>query len=155
MRTHLLATAPLAALLLFGPPSIKVTQVTSPTPNGPVFAIEAHHHVSTERISVTGRVEGFENGRRTSRALALTSTGAGEYAVTKQWAAGQPWVLVFTIRSTDHDALGVAEAMVKLGADGKVGAIEYPMQRLEKGYPWPRKVAAAEIDAALKQLGAK
>lgn len=155
MSTRPLALVPLAATLFFGPPSIKVTQVRSPVPNGPVFAIEAHHHVSTDRIAVTGRVEGIENGRRTTRALALTSTGAGEYAVTKQWAAGQPWVLVFTIRSTDHDSLGVAEAMVPLAADGKVGAIEYPTQRLERGYPWPRRVAAGEIDAALRRLGAR
>jgi len=144
---------------LLGPPSIKVDAVTNPATapvKGAVFIVTGRHHVNGEDVLVAGRAEGIVAGKRVTRPLTLTPTGSdGVFAVTRQWAAGQPWVLVFTVNVPVHDSNGFAEAAVRIAADGRVAGIDYPMGKLAGGYPWPRKVAADEIDAALSAMAAK
>ncbi|MEP7346067.1 MAG: hypothetical protein ABI877_12400 [Gemmatimonadaceae bacterium] len=145
------------AALLFGPPSIKVETVTNPADaavKGAVFMIVARHHVSADSVEVTARAEGVIAGARVSRVLTLTPTArTGVFGVKRQWDEAQPWVLVFTVASKAHDKDGVAEAVVRLSAGGRVLGIDYPMGKLAGGYPWPRKVTAEEIDAALTTMG--
>ena len=154
-----LAAVASVATLIFGPPNIKVEAVTNPAAapvKGAVFMVVARHHVSPDNIQVTGRAEGVVAGTRISRALTLTAAASpGVYGVTPQWDAGQPWVLVFTVSSKEHDPDGVAEAAVRLSADGRVLGIDYPMAKLANGYPWPRKVTAKEIDTALAAMTPK
>ena len=151
-----LATITTLTAVLFGPPSIKVEAVTNPTTApvpGAVFMITARHHLSTEGVEVTGRAEGVVAGKRVSRALTLAPTAsAGVYGVTRQWEAGQPWVLVFAVSSKAHEPGGVAEAVVRLSAAGQVMGIAYPMGKLDSGYPWPRRATAHEVDSALAGL---
>ena len=150
-----LAAATLAVALL-GPPIIKVEAVANPATakvKGAVFMVTAHHHQDPEGVTVTGRAEGLIAGKRVSLALTLTPAGSeGVYGVTRQWEAGQPWVLVFSINAPSHDSSGVAEAVVRIAADGRVMGVDYPMGKLAGGYPWPRRVAAKEIDAALTAM---
>ena len=151
-----LAAVTTVAALLFGPPSIKVEPVTNPATapvKGAVFMLVARHHQSTDSVEVTGRAEGVVAGARVSRVLTLTATArAGVFGVTRQWDAGQPWVLVFTVSSKVHEEGGIAEAVVRVSAAGAVLGIDYPMGKLAGGYPWPRKVTAEEIDAALTAM---
>ena len=155
MLIRLAVVASCTALLL-GPPNIKVEAVTNPATapvKGAVFMITGRHHVSAEAITVTGRAEGIVAGKRLTRNLTLTPAGsAGVYGVTRQWDAGQPWVLVFTVTALAHGSDDVAEAAVRIAADGHVLGIDYPMGTLASGYPWPRRLAENEIDAALTAM---
>ena len=55
-----------------------------------------------------------------TRPDALTRYGAtGHYAVTKQWATGTPWLLVFTIKQGKHEAYNTAEVFVRVSAIGR------------------------------------
>ncbi len=57
-------------------------------------------------------------------------------------------MLIFSINAPVHDTNGIADAAVRIAADGKVLGVEYPLKTLPGGYPWPRRIAAAEISAA-------
>ncbi len=155
----LLAAIASSAALLFGPPNIKVEAVSHPAAapvKGAVFMITARHHVSPDQVVVTGRAEGVVDGKRATLRLTLTAAASpGVYGVARQWGAGRPWVLVFTVSTTAHDSNAVAEAVVRVAADGHVLGIDYPMGKLAGGYPWPRKVTPSEIDAALGAMATK
>lgn len=143
---------------MFGPPHIKVEQVTdakhAPTP-GAVLLVVGDHHQDSNRPAVTGRAEGVRDGRRMSKPITLTATSTkGRFGVTRQWNAGSPWLLVFTVAQDDHGDFGAAESVVKVDAAGKVVAIEYPKQRNARGDQYGRRATPAEIDAALTTLAA-
>jgi hypothetical protein len=143
------------ATALMGPPSIKVEAVANPATaavKGAVFMVTARHHQDPEGVTVSGRAEGLVAGKRVSHPITLTPAGTeGVYGVTRQWDAGQPWVLVFTIDAAAHKDEGFAEAAVSVGADGKVVAIAYPLGKWGNT-PWPRRVTATEIDASLAAM---
>jgi hypothetical protein len=145
-----------SAALFFGPPSVTVEVVTNPDRapiQGAVLMVTGRHH--GEPAPVTGRAEGLVAGKRISRPLTMTAgRSTGLYGVTRQWESGQPWVLVFTVAEAVHDSNGVAEAMVPVGADGRIGRIESPMGKWGTT-PWPRRVTQAEIDAALERLAVR
>ena len=141
--------------LLLGPPSIKVEAVANPAMapvQGAVFLVTGRHHGATEGFTLTGRAEGLIAGKRVTRALMLAPAGSpGVYGVTRQWDPGVPWVLVFTVDEPDHGDHGYAEAMVRIASDGKTLGIEYPVGKWDAS-PWPRRVAATEVDAALAAM---
>jgi hypothetical protein len=142
--------------LLFGPPSIRVEAVANPATapvKGAVFMITGRHHGATEGFSVTGRAEGLVAGKRVSHPLTLIPAAGspGVYGVTRQWDAGEAWVLVFSVDDPDHGDHGWAEAAVRIAANGRVMGIDYPLGKWD-ATPWPRRVAAAEIDAALAAM---
>jgi hypothetical protein len=144
-------------LLLLGPPGIKIDSVTNPATapvRGAVLMITARHHQSPEGFTVSGRAEGIVAGKRVTRALSTTPVPGSEnlFGVLRQWDAGQPWILVFTVKEEGHDTNGFAEAMVSVTADGKIGRVEYPMGQISPGVPWPRRVTGREVDAALEAL---
>jgi hypothetical protein len=153
IRLALLASS---AALLLGPPSIRVEAVTSPGTapiKDAVFIVTARHHGEVAGFTVTGRAEGLVDGKRITRPLTLAPVpnNPGVFGVTRQWDAGRPWVLVFSIDEPDHGDHGWAEAAVRVAAGGKVLGIDYPIGKWD-ATPWPRRIAAAEIDAALAAM---
>lgn len=153
IRLSLLA---LSTVVAFGPPGIKVERINDPATapvRGAVFLITGRHHQDVTGFTVTGRAEGLTAGKRVVHPLTLTPTKSeGVFGVTQQWETGQPWVLVFTVTEGGHDSMGVAEAAVSIGSDGKVVGIDYPMGTIGSGTPWPRRVAPKEIAAALAAM---
>lgn len=150
------AAVPFAALLLFGPPSIKVTLVTdrasAPTP-GAVLDVTAHHHMDNEPIQVSGKMEGLVGGKRITRPLTVTATTTrGHFGVAPQWQAGQAWVLVLSTGFADH---GLAVALVKVGSDGKIVGIEAPNSLKSAGKALPADAVETAVKSALTSLGAK
>lgn len=155
-KLRLFTVFPLAAVLSFGPPSIRVTLVTdrasAPTP-GAVLAVTAQHHVDTEPLSVTGKMEGLSAGRRITRPLAVTATTTrGLFGVTPQWEVGMPWVLVLTTGMGDH---GTAVALVRVGADGRVVGADSPNALRAIGKPLAPNAVEDAVKAALASLGAR
>lgn len=151
-RLILLASAALA----FGPPSITVTAVngkTAPTP-GAVFMIHSEHHHDDYPLTAKARAEGLVNGRRVSQPVALVAVPgkAVTWTATQQWRVGQPWVLVFTVEQGDDGRYGVAEAIVRVAADGRVVGIERLRATNQHGDNYPRAAAAKEIESALATL---
>jgi hypothetical protein len=156
MLYRIAAVASLTAALM-GPPSIKVEPVANPATapvKGAVFMLTARHHQDTDGVTVTGRAEGLVAGKRVTKTLVLTPAGSeGVYGVLRQWDAGQPWVLVFTLDAPSHKEDGFAEAAVRVGADGKVVGIDYPLGTIGANKtPWPRRVTPKEVDAALAAM---
>jgi len=146
----------LAAATLFGPPSITVTEVTGtpPTP-GAVLAISTTHHTEEAEAQVSARAITMRGSERVTREIVLTkASAAGRYGVARQWEAGTPWVLVFTVKQGDHGDHGTAESLVKVDAAGKIVAIEKVMARNARGDVYPRAATDAEITRALAALGA-
>lgn len=151
-RLILLASAALA----FGPPSITVTPVEgkrAPTP-GAVFMIHSEHHHDEYPLTAKARAEGIVNGQRVSRPIALVAVPGKEvtWTATRQWTAGTPWVLVFTIEQGDRGKYGVAEAIVRVAADGRVLGVEPMRAPNERGGTYPRAAEAKEVEAALATL---
>lgn len=157
-----LALAPLALLSLaaaaaFGPPRITVTEVTGtpPTP-GAVLAITTEHHTDEEDADVSAQAHTMRNGERVTRAITIAKAGAkGRYGVTKQWEAGSPWVLVFTIKQGEHGAHGTAAAVLKVDATGKIVGNDALIDRVQDGHRIPRGASEADISRALRELGAR
>lgn len=153
---RLLAALPFAAVLAFGPPSIKVVQVTdraaAPTP-GAVLEVTAQHHAEGEPLNVTGKMEGLVGGRRITRPLTVAASATrGRYGVAPQWDAGKPWVLVFTTGMGEH---GTAVALVRVTSDGKIAGIESPNSLRAIGKPLPPETVESAVKSALESLGAK
>lgn len=145
-----------SAALAFGPPSITVTAVsgkTAPTP-GAVFLIHSEHHHDEYPLTAKARAEGIVNGRRVSQPIGLQAVPGKEvtWTATSQWQAGMPWVLVFTVEQGDHGKYGVAEAIVRVAADGRVLGIEKVRATNQRGDSYPRAAQAQEIEAALAAL---
>lgn len=149
-----LAAATLAAGA-FGPPQLNVTEVRGTPPvAGAVLLLEGHHHTDEPEADVSGRAITVRNGERVTRDLALARYGAaGRYAVTRQWDAGTPWVLLFSIRQGDHDDFNQADVLVQVDATGRILAIEKLMQDNPRGGRFQRKATDAELRAALAAVG--
>jgi hypothetical protein len=93
------------------------------------------------------------SGRRISYPLTLDKLAErGRYVVRRRWDATRPVVLVLTVEQGNHDSHGVAEAVVKVAAGGKVVSVDYPKAEGEPDARWPRRATAAEVDAALAQI---
>jgi hypothetical protein len=148
------ATASLVAIGVFGPPRITVRQVTSrtPAPAGVVLLVEGRHHADSDPLTITGRAEGMRDGKRVTQPLTLVNAGNGVYGVTRQWTTGTPWVLVLSAGEGTNGAHGVAEALVRISANGAVGAIDYPAPGWVGKSDTPRRVTEGEIATVLAAL---
>ncbi len=152
-RLLLLATTTLA----FGPPSITVEAVTdakaAPIP-GAVFVVKSDHHHDAYPLTAHGRAEGIVGGQRVSRPLTLVAVPGKEstWAATRQWQAGLPWVLVFSVHQGEKGKYGVAEAIVRVAADGRVLGIERLRATNQRGDNFPRAASEKEIESALATL---
>ncbi len=75
--------------------------------------------------------------------------------VPSMTAAKSPFpvsVLVFTVEQGDAGKYGVAEAIVRVAADGRVLGIEKLRATNQRGDNYPRAAAAKEIETALATL---
>lgn len=149
----------LAALMsisaFFGPPHIKVREVPTSASNGnAVFELDVVHHTTPEDMSVTGRAEGVRDGKRVTLPLTLAHKATGVYAVTKQWDAGRPWVLVFSVQQGPDGKHGVAEAVVSVDASGAVKKIDYLEPGFLQSTKQPLRVTKERVDDVLRELGA-
>jgi len=140
--------------LAFGPPSITVTPVTGPTTApvpGALFVIASEHHHEAHAVTAHARLESLTSGRRHTVPLRLTVVAgkADHWALTKQWPDAQPAVLVLSIHQGEQGKYGIAEAIVRIGADGKVLGIEKMMQRNDRGDRYPGPATSKDVDAAL------
>lgn len=140
--------------IAFGPPSITVTQVTGPVAApvpGALFIVATEHHHEAHAVSVHARLETMTSGRRHTTPLRLTAIPGKEdrWALTKQWPSAQAAVLVLSIHQGEAGKYGIAEAIVKIGADGTVLGIEKMMQRNVRGDRYPGPAKPQDVDAAL------
>jgi hypothetical protein len=146
-----------AATLLFGPPSIDVQAiggtVTAPTP-GAAFVIRSEHHHDEYPLTPKARAEGMVDGRRVSQEIQLRAVPGKEatWTVTQQWKSGQPWVLVFSVEQGENGKYGIASALVRVAADGRVLGIEKTRATNQRGDTFPRAAQAKEIEAAVRAL---
>ena len=158
-RTARLAFLPSVAALLaastfFGPPHITVSAVsgTPPTP-GAVFAVTTEHHTEEEWADVSAQAITMRGGKQVEQALEITrSSTRGRYGVRKQWETGAPVLLVFTIKQGEHGAHGMASALVKIDAAGKVLGIEHLMDRNARGDVYPRGATERDVERVLAEL---
>lgn len=158
MRHPLRFTLPLAAIALvaaatfFGPPRITVRAVTGTPPTaGAVLEIVTEHHTDEESADVSGRALTVRNGARVSQPITITAAGpAGRYGVAKQWENGSAWVLVFTIKQGENGNHGTAEAMVRVDASGRIGAITLAGGTNARGDRFPRSFTEREVEEALR-----
>ncbi len=150
----LITTAALACLAGFGPPRIHVTVVgpRDNAPSGTVLLVEGHHHVDSEPLTITGRAEGVQNGRRVSMPLTMTNAAPGKYGVTRQWISGSPWLLILTAGQGNQGAHGIAEALVRIDAAGEIVGIDYPAAGWIGISETPKRTTVGEIDAVLATL---
>lgn len=148
----LLAFALVAAASHLGPPRITVRAVTGTPPTaGAVLDITTHHHTEEESADVSGRALAMRNGARVSRPITITAVGTpGRYGVAKQWENGTAWVLVFTVKQGEHGSHGTAEAMVRVDATGRIGAITMAGGTNARGDRFPRAFTEREVEAALE-----
>ena len=147
----------LAALALFGPPHIRVSEVRGnpPTP-GAVLALITEHHTTEEDADVSAEATTMRNGQKVTKALTVTkAAGTGHYGVTKQWEDGTPWVLTFTIKQGPDGAHGTASALVKVDAKGAIAGIEELKGTNAFGPNSPRGATAKDVERALRELGVK
>lgn len=151
LATALMLTA---AARFFGPPSIRVQEVSGTPPTaGAVLVVTTTHHTDEATPKITATAEGMRAGQRVQQPVEVTkSATAGRYGVTKQWEAGTPWVLVFSVEQADHGDFGPVSALVKVDATGKVIGAESLMQTNARGDRFGRKATEADIAAALKSL---
>lgn len=155
--TKLLTIAAVSLTAMLGPPRIQVTEVTPghTAPAGAVLLVEGHHHQDAAALTISGRAEGTKNGQRVSMPLTLIPAGGGRFAVTRQWTVGTPWVLVMSAGEGDDGAHGVAEALVKIDASGKLVGIEYPAAGWIGKSDTPKRTSPDEITAVLQTLASR
>lgn len=155
--SKLITIAAVSLSALFGPPRIQVTEVTPghTAPAGAVLLVEGHHHMESATLTITGRAEGTKNGQRISMPLTMVPAGGGRFAVTRQWTVGTPWVLVLAVGEGEAGAHGIAEALVKIDAAGKLVGIEYPAAGWIGTSNTPKRTSTDVIDNALLTLASK
>lgn len=140
-------------LAVLGPPWISIETPVNPydaSTRGAFLIVHAFHHGTPVAVPVSGTAEGIVNGQRRSVALQFTPTSRpGAYALRKQWGDAGIWTLVITVSQHADD---VAQALVEIGPNGDVTRVQVPTRVGERAdMPFPRRVTAAEVDAALRQ----
>ncbi len=169
-RKVLLLAAPLALVAMGSAPSTEPAVVGAPwmsleipanpmdqTANGAALLVHAYMHERPARFHASGTAEGLVDGQRRSIPLEFTETSrAGVYALKQQWPSQGQWILNLSINAGQS----TPSLLVELAAGGGVEDVEYygmrtkvlafRSVRLAEG-----KVAAAQIDAALKRLASE
>ena len=132
-----------------GPPWISIEYPPTPydqTTRDAYLLVNAYHHGTPMAFPVTGRAEGVVDGERRTLKLELQRTSrAGVYALRKQWPETGTWVLVLSVNQS-KDA--IATALVSLGRDGGIAAVEVPTRR-DGQWTVPRIVSDADVEALL------
>ena len=133
-----------------GPPWISIEYPPSPydpATRDAFLLVHAYHHGTPADFPVSGTAEGVVDGKRRTIALQFQRTSRpGVFALRRQWPGGGRWVLSLGVHQGDF----VAGALVRLGADGRVAAVDVPVRRSGADGSIPRAIGAAEIEAALR-----
>ncbi len=145
-----------SAIAIAGPPWIAIEYPANPHDpgtRGALLTVRTYHHGELMSYQLSGTAEGIVNGRRQTMALDIRRlTQAGMYAVRFQKPAQGNWMLVIT--SSQNGAFA-ASALVTIDSGGGVASVSVPSNTIENGrWRVPRRVAAAEIDAMLKNAAA-
>jgi hypothetical protein len=163
LKTRLRPLAVAAALSLIaigtalaGPPWIGIEYPVNPhDPNtrNAFLTVRTYHHGDLMAYDISGTAEGLVNGKRTSAKLDIRRLPqAGTYAVYWKKPASGSWALVV---STTRDGHHMASALVDVDTQGRVASVTVPSDPIDGGrWQVPRKVAAQEIEAALRAEGA-
>lgn len=146
-------TAGMAATAIAGPPWIAVEYPVNPhNPNtrGAFVTIRTYHHGDLMSYDVSGTAEGLVNGKRQTMNLDIRRLPeAGTYAVYWKKPAAGKWALIV---STSRDEHYMASALIEVDQLGRVASVSVPADPIEGGrWMKPRRVAASELNAALKQ----
>jgi hypothetical protein len=133
-----------------GPPWISIEYPPSPydrATRDAFLLVHAYHHGTPADFPVSGRAEGMVDGKRRTIELQFQRTSRpGVFALRKQWPGAGRWVLSLGVHQGDF----VAGALVRLGADGRVAAVDVPVRRSGADGNLPRAISAADIEAALR-----
>jgi hypothetical protein len=150
-----LLTITVSGVALSGPPWIAVEYPVNPhDPNtrGAFMTVRTYHHGDLMAYEISGTAEGLVAGKRQSTRLDIRRLPqAGTYAVRWQKPANGSWAIVI---STTRDGNHMASVLVDIDASGRVASVSVPSNSIENGrWQVPRRVSAAEIDAALLHRG--
>lgn len=136
-----------------GPPWISIEYPVNPfdrTTRGAHLLVHAYYHGTPVAYPVSGTAEGIVNGERRTMTLRFETTSrAGVYALRKQWPSEGSWTLVISVTQGEHDATGVAQALVELSPTGSVASVQVPTQQHAEG-AFPRRLTAREIETAVR-----
>ena len=148
-------TATAAGVALSGPPWIAIEYPVNPhDPNtrGAFMTVRTYHHGDLMSYEISGTAEGLVNGKRQSSRLDIRRLPqAGAYVVRWQKPAAGSWALVI---STSREGSHMASALVDIDARGRVASVTVPSNPIEGGrWQVPRRIASAEIEAALRGGG--
>jgi hypothetical protein len=141
-----------AAPLLAGPPWISVEHPSNPhhpATRGATFLVRAYHHSTALTVPVTGTAEGLVRGERLTVPLDIRVTAEpGVYAVHSETPKEGTWILVVTLTEGPKAS---ATAVVRLGREGRIAAVDVPSDRTHDGWTVPRALRTGEIDGALRE----
>ena len=156
LRTYLFAaslTVMTASTALAGPPWISVELPANPhhpSTRGAAFMIRAYHHSTSISVPVAGRAHGIVGGKRVTMPLDIRPTNqTGVFAVHTELPRNGAWVLAVTLTES---ADATATALVSVSAQGRVIAVDVPIDRSRDGWNVPRTVTDSDIDAALRAI---
>lgn len=146
----IVGTLAAAAPVLAGPPWISIEYPANPydrETRGALLTLHTYHHGIPLASTVVARADGVVNGvRRTIELTARATERAGVYAVSGELPAGGTWVISCTMGDPETSAR--ATALLAIGADGKVAALDVPVRR-DHGWITPREATASEVNAML------
>lgn len=149
LRIAALSTFLFAGAAAAGPPWISVEYPANPherTTRGALFLVHAFHHGTSIDVPLQARFEGLVDGeRRTIEATIEATHRRGVFAVRGAVPMQGSWVAVVGL--TDEQS--PADALVTLGANGTVFAVEVPTDRDREGWYIPRTVEEQDIVRAL------
>jgi hypothetical protein len=139
-----------------GPPWITIESPPNPynsDTKGALLVVRVYHHGEAAFFPLAGTAEGLVNGERQTLQLSFSATSTpGMYALRFTKPAEGAWILVITAGGT-RDQHGSVTAMVTLGTDGTVAAVQVPT-RQEGQWVLPTVVTEGDIDTRLKGLAA-
>ena len=121
-----------------------------PSTRGALLVVHTFHHGVEVGLPVTGTAEGIVNGVRRSVPLQLTPISRpGAYVVRNQWGSSGVWTLDIVATPEEN---AVVQALVEVGADGRVTGVEVPtrFEARSGSTPLPRRIGMREIDQALR-----
>lgn len=147
-----LLSAVVSSPAVAGPPWISIELPANPydpSTRGAFLVVHAYHHDVSLTASMTGTATGMVKGQRRTIQLRFEKTSRpGVYALKNQWGREGRWVLVLSADQGGTHGMDAAEAMVEIAEGGTVTEVRVPTTQEREG-AFPRKVTAAEIDAAL------
>ena len=146
----LCALALSASVALAGPPWIAVEYPANPhdrTTRGATFLVHTFHHGDHIAPTITATFEGLVDGKRQTLPARVERTHrTGVYAVRGDVPDEGTWLAVVRMRAGTAPAV----ALVRLGADAQVLAIDVPTDESRDGWSIPRDISERDIGAALR-----